>query len=164
MTLPAVLSQMNVVLLMAGQAGWIELDLVGRLLVAARTGELVVGTVQGKSRFLAMVEVPLPPAVGRVALVTALPQGPLVDVHLLMTRKAVLVRVLIGSGRMALAAGDDDVLSEEGKLRQVVIEMDVVAPSLRRVTLSAVRAELAEMNITDAMTVGTLLAQLLTRH
>jgi hypothetical protein len=65
---------------------------------------------------------------------------------------------------MALAAGDDDVLSEEGKLRQVVIEMDVVAPSLRRVTLSAVRAELAEMNITDAMTVGTLLAQLLTRH
>ena len=164
LTLPAVLSQMNVVLLMAGQTGRIELDLVGGLLVTPRAGELFVGAVEGKSRFLAMVEVPLAPAVGRVALVTALAQGALVDVHLLMTRKAVLMRILISPGRMALAAGDDDVLPEEGELRQVVIEMDVVAPSLRRVTLSAVRAELSEMNITDAMTIGALLAHLLTRQ
>ena len=67
LALPAVLPEVDVVLLVTGQAGWIEFDLVRGLFMAARAGEARVGSCQCKAGLLAVIEIPLPPAIGRVA-------------------------------------------------------------------------------------------------
>ena len=74
LALAAVLTQMDVVLLVAGQAVLIELDLIGRLLVAAGTLQFSMCPRQGKSCLLAVVKFPDLPPVRRMTLGTLGPQ------------------------------------------------------------------------------------------
>ena len=64
LALPAILSEMDVVLLVTGQARRIEFDLVRGLFVAARAGQPRMPAGQCKSGLLAVVEIPLAPAIG----------------------------------------------------------------------------------------------------
>src|SRR3569833_3469592 len=64
LALPAVLTEMNIVLLVAGQTRRVEFYLVGGLFVAAGARQPCVCAIQCKAGLLAMVEIPLSPAVG----------------------------------------------------------------------------------------------------
>ena len=104
MALSAVLPQVDVVLLVAGQARRIQLHFVRRLFVAARANELRVSAGECESRLLTMVEFPQTPAVWRVAFGARNAQRALVDVILLMAVDALEAGVTILSGGVALLA------------------------------------------------------------
>ena len=104
LALSAVLPQVDVVLLVAGQARRIQLYFVRRLFVAARANELRVSAGECESRLLAVVEFPQTPAVRRMALGACNAQRAFVNVISLVTIDAPESRATILSGGVALLA------------------------------------------------------------
>ena len=95
LTLPPVLTQVHIVLFMAGEAGRVQPDLVGRLLVTALACELAVSTLEGESRLLAVIELPLAPPVRRMTLGARRPQASMVHVIALVTIVALVPGIAV---------------------------------------------------------------------
>ena len=83
------------------------------------------------------------------------------NIVILVTRHALVLRIVISLGRMALVAGGYDVLPKQRIVAQVVVEADILAPPVSRMTLAAIFTELTHMNIADPVTADALLAQFL---
>src|SRR5512145_2301960 len=86
-----------------------------------------------------------------MAACAVLAEAALVHVIGLMAGEAFLADVLVSSSQVALLARHGNVQADQRKVAQVVIESDVGAPALERVTLRAVGAELAGMNVARSM-------------
>jgi hypothetical protein len=84
-----------------------------------------------------------------------------VDIIIPVARHTLVLRVVIGLGRVALVAGSDYVLPQQGIATQVMIEPDILTPAVGRVTLVAIVCELAGVHVTDAVAARALLTQLL---
>jgi hypothetical protein len=63
LALPAEFPHMNIIFLMAADALSGQLDLLGRLAVAADTSQLGMRALQSKIRLLGVIELPLIPAI-----------------------------------------------------------------------------------------------------
>ena len=127
-TLAAELASMHVVPLMAGNTVARKLDLAGRTAVTVRALLLGVSTGQCEAGLPAMIELPLRPAVGRVAGIALRAQC--APMHVL-GRMAVDAAYRCGREifrTMTLRTADDVVQSQEGEFRQVMIEADLAAP------------------------------------
>ena len=120
--LRAVLAQMAVILVMAGPALLRHLLRAGRLTMAVGARELAVRAEQREVRIARMIELPQLPAVRRVARVAFLAQAAFVHIVVRVATIARGGRTAEGLRRMALHAADHAMQSEQGKLRQVVIE------------------------------------------
>src|SRR5882762_7385799 len=164
LALTPVLPEVHVILRVAGNAIRTELHLVGRLPVAVRAHELRVRAGERESGLLAVVEFPNAPAVRRVTPGAFLPQSPFVDIVLLVTLDAFVAHVFVLARDVALLARHRDMQAHEREFRQVVVEAHPGAPALGRMTLSAVRAELAEVHIAGAMAGDAVFRQLLGCH
>ena len=122
LALAAILSQVHVILLMAGEASRIQLDSVGGLLVAAGADELRVRTAQCEAGLPGVIELPYRPAVRGVAAGAFLAQSSLVNIIARVAVDASLAHVFEFRGRVTLLARDSDVQAQQGKAAQVVIE------------------------------------------
>src|SRR5215510_10984933 len=159
LALPSVLTEMDVVLRVAGDAPRIELHFIGGALVAARTGELPVRAFECEARLLAVVEFPDAPAVRRMAARTVLAEATFVHVVGRVTGVALVTDVLVGACHVALLAWHGDVHTHQREVAEVVIEQHVDAPALDTVTARAVGAELRAVYIAGAMTADAVSRQ-----
>src|ERR1700730_5674606 len=120
--LRAILAQVPIVLVMAGIAFLRHLLRTGRLTMTVGADELAVRAEQREVRIARMIELPHLPAVRRVAGLAFLSQAAFVHIVVRVATIARGGRTAEGLRRMALHAADHAMQSEQGKLRQVVIE------------------------------------------
>jgi len=164
LALSAVLPQVDVVLLVAGQACRIQFHFVRRLLVATRANELRVSAGEREARLLAVVEFPQTPAVRRVAFGARNAQRAFVNVVLLMAVDALETGITILPGGVALLARHSYVQTQQGIFREIVIEAHPGPPTFGGVTLIASRAQFADVDIACAVASGAVRRQLLRGH
>src|SRR5437879_2752540 len=88
-----------------------------------------------------------------------LPQSPFVVIVFLVTVDTFVAHVCVLPRDVALLARHRDVQAHEREFRQVVVEAHGGAPALGRMTLSALRAELAEVHVAGAMAAPTVFRQ-----
>jgi hypothetical protein len=124
LALPAEFPHMHIIFLVAADALSGQLDLLGRLAVAAATTQLGMRALQRKFSFLGVIELPLIPAIRRVASGTFPAQHSLVHVLRRMAADALLRRTLELLARMALRAGGKHVLADERIGGQIMVEFD----------------------------------------
>src|SRR5690242_20134642 len=115
LALPPVLPEVNIVLLMAREAGRVQLDLIGRLFVAAGAHELGVCPAECESCLLAVIELPDLPAVRGMAACTVLAECSLVYVVAFVAVDAAAADIFILRCDVALLAGDRNVQTHQGK-------------------------------------------------
>lgn len=113
---------------------------VHRLHVAARAGEPLVTTSQGKIGLRVVVELPALPAVRVVALPASGAERPAVGVVGSMTRDALTIRTAKDVPGVTIAARRHGMQTEQRKARQLVIEAQVGGPRALVVTPAAVLA------------------------
>ncbi len=125
---PAVLPQMPIVLLMAGNALLGHLHGARRIAVTAGALKFAVRPYQREMRIPGVIESPQRPAIRRVAGFTLLAQSPLVDVIMRMAVHAHERCAIECQRRVALGATDYAMQTHQGIFRQVMIEDDVGSP------------------------------------
>ena len=113
LALPAEFPHMHIIFLMAADALGGQFDLLGRLAMTADTGQLGMCALQRKLRLLGVIELPLIPAIRRVAGGAFPAQSSFVHVLGCMAVNALLRRTLELQARMALRAGGEHVLADE---------------------------------------------------
>ena len=164
LTLPSVLPQVDVVLLVAGQAGRVQLHFISGLLVTTRAIELCVSARKRESCLFTVVEFPDAPAVGRMTLGACIAQRAFVNVILLVAVDAFQAYIPISLRDVALLAWHGNVQTQQGKFCEVVIEAHTDPPPFRRVALLALLAKLAGMDITGTVAARAVVRQFLGRH
>lgn len=164
LALASVLTEVNVVLLMAGQAGLIEFHLVRRLLVAALTGQLAVGSAECEAGLLAMIEFPQPPTIRRVALRAVRPEAAVMHVIGLVALVAAAADVPISACAVALLAGHGYVQAHQRIGSQVMVERDGGFPTFGGMAFIASRTQLARVDVAGTVATGAVGRQLLSRH
>src|SRR5205807_4415882 len=117
-----------------------------------------------ESGLFAVVEFPNAPAVRRMTPGALLPQSSFVVVIFLVTVDAFVAHVCVLPREVTLLARHGDMQAHERELRQVVVEAHCGAPALGCMTLSALRAELAQVHVAGAMAAHTVFRQRLVRH
>ena len=126
-----------------------------RLTVARPTVEILVRAVQDEIRALAVVETPDPPPVRVVAAITVGAERPFVLVVRLMACITGHVGALEIVAGMARFAGRHRVQSQEGELREVVIECHAARKGPFVMTARAVGPEGAPMDVIAAVAPDT---------
>jgi hypothetical protein len=112
LTLAAILSEVNVILLVTRQAVLIEFDLAGGMLVAPVTGELSMCACEREASLFAVVELPNLPAIRGVAFRTLGSERAFVSVVPFMARDAITADVTIFTRGVTLFAGHRNVQSQ----------------------------------------------------
>ena len=111
---------------------------------------------QRKVRLLTVVELPDVPAVSIVTIGALLTQTALVNVVLFVTVVACLAGAFVAGRYMALHAWNRHVQSDQWETAQIVIERNIIAPTVGRMALIAVLAELARMHVLCAVTAAAI--------
>ncbi len=164
LALPAEFPHMHVIFLMAADALGGQFDLLGRLSVAADAGQLGMRAQQRKIRLLGVIELPLIPAIRRVAGRAFPAQSPFVHVLRCMAADALLRRALEPEARMALRARREHVLTDERIGGQIMIEFDSTTPHRAAVAFTAIAAQAAAVRILGRVTGLAVITELLFRQ
>jgi hypothetical protein len=151
-------------LFVAGEARRVELHLTGGLPMASGACELHVRTCKRKAGFLAVVELPDRPTVGRVAAGALRSERCLVHIIALVAIDAVAGDILVLAREVALLAGHRDVQSQQREARQVMIKADVGAPPCGTMALLALSAEFPRVHVACSMTARAVRCQLLSGY
>jgi len=147
LALAAELPEMHVILRMARSAFGVEFDLRGRLSMTAGAIQFRMCAEQGKTRLLAVIELPQFPAVGGVALIALGTEISLVRVVLFVAVDTLGTFNRERAAGVTLIARHGNVQAQQRKLRQIVVEVSDRFPALRLVAFIALRAELRSMNV-----------------
>ncbi len=158
-----VLSEMPVILLMAGVALLRHLDRARRVAVAVRALQLGVRSEQREMCLPGVIEAPQRPAVRRMAAFALVAQAALVHVIVCVAGDAGGGRGAEGQRGMALRTADDAVQTQQREAGHIVIEYHIGSPAVLPVTVTAAALELGAVRILAAMAVGAVLAELLGR-
>ena len=161
LALPAVLTQMYVVLGVAIRTRCFQLHLLRGLLVTVSAIDLRVRAREREFRFLAVVELPDTPAVRRMAARAVVTEAALVEVIGAMAVDATFARVLVSARDVALFAWHRHMQAHEREAREVVIEVRFGAPSRWRVALRAVDSEFPGMHVRCAVAADATRLELL---
>jgi hypothetical protein len=152
LTLPPELTQVHIILRMTRGALGAEPDLGRRLAVAAGAIELGVCAEQRESGLLAVIEVPQLPTVGGMARLALVAEASFVGIVLLVAGDTGGARDLERSVGVTLFARDSDVLAQQRKLCQVMVEISDRFPTLRQMAVIALLAEPRAMDIARLVT------------
>jgi hypothetical protein len=123
-----------------------------RSLVARKTTESVMRSVEAKTRTSVVIEVPLAPVSGIVTLLTKRPQSPLVHIIFLMTRPALRAGIFEGCISVTILAWHVRVLAQQRKSAQTVIKEYLPFPGLFIVAAPTLFSFLTFMGIILFMT------------
>lgn len=130
--------------------------------MALNAAQIPVAAVERKTGLLSVVEIPDRPAVRVVALVAGFAKHRCVSVVITMAADAIPWCVLECGRDMAFLAGGRGVETEQGEVRHIVIEYDVLAPSSGIVATCALLAFLSLVYIIVAVTVDAVTRQFFT--
>ena len=130
--------------------------------MALNAAQTFVAAVKRKTGLLSVVEIPDRPAVRVVALVAGFAKHRFVSVVITMAADAIPWRVPECGRDMAFFAGGCGVETQQGEVRYIVIEYDVLAPSSGTVATRALLAFLTLVYIIVAVTVDAVTRQFFT--
>lgn len=108
-----------------------------------------------------VVELPEVPTIGVVARRAVLVEFPLVHIFGTVTAEASIRRIAIRPARMTFLAGHTDVQANQRELREVVVELHVVAPASLLVAGLAVATHRVLVYVVNAMAAGTIFCHFL---
>ena len=130
--------------------------------MALNAAQILMAAVERKTGLLSVVEIPDRPAVRVVALVAGFAEHRFVRVVITMAADAIPWCVLECGRDMAFLAGGCGVETEQGEVRHIVIEYDVLAPSGDTVATRTLLAFLPLVYIIVAVTVDAVTRQFFT--
>jgi len=159
-TLPAVLTEVPVVLAMTSDALLGHLARAWRLFMAIGALQFCVRTQQREMRILGMIEHPDGPTVGRMAGLALVAQPILVHVVRRVAADATGRRLVEGQAVVTLHAAHDPMQAEQRKLGQIVLKHYVAAPLVLTMAARASAFHLPAVRILAAVTALTIGGQL----
>lgn len=153
----AELAVMHIILMMTGQTIRIQNDLlINRNHMTQFAFKALVTAFQFISRLRVVIESPKLPTVRVMAHMALSPQSLFVHIIFCVTGVAIHGRIFERLRIVALAAGSDRMQSDQRKFGQVVIEFDIIPPTVLVMTAVARIALLAIVHIIGLMTTPAL--------
>ena len=163
-TLRAVLTEVPIVLAMAGNALLRHLVRARWHAMAVRALKLAVRTQQSEVRLLAMIELPQRPAIARMAALAFLAQAILVHVILGVTVDTPALGIGECQRPVALCAAHHPMQTNQRETGQIVIEQHACTEGGLAVAVLAAPLELAAMRVLAAMAARAVLGKFLRGH